>query len=302
MHTNTDKIAALKNRSIADDLSKQQNNSDKSLSLAGVAPKNVVQKVQHTGTNVKRTNEDQIPNHQSKEIFQPKSQDILRNDHQTESFKPLNHTKNTPSNPPPSPIQMSRWRAIGNGDYEYIDGLTKKEEKDLQSYKPKASYGQKKIGMIYDTEKMNEDDEHWFPDTTQTATTNNSAPAAASSGTTNSSATAAALGTPTSNPIQDALKQSGLTITYASPRLDAYVNGDTEIVKTIVEIIVRQGTNGTPQTMPVDGVPVKHHHITGGTAIAFHISNSTIHIAGYGTKSDSAIKGSGGYDWDTKPK
>jgi len=96
-----------------------------------------------------------------------------------------------------------------------------------------------------------------------------------------------------------------ITVSYETPELQSFMNGDNDIQGTISNIVSSGfgGKVGTPQKMAVGGKRVKHQHVTGRTAVAFYWSNqTTLCIAGYGIKSNSAPKGSGGYNWDTKPK
>lgn len=91
------------------------------------------------------------------------------------------------------------------------------------------------------------------------------------------------------------------TIIYHTDELKEFCETDDSIRGTINNL--RHHYHGTPQAMKIDGESVLHQHVTGRTALAFRKSGEdTIEIMAYGIKSDSTIKGSGGYTWDMKPK
>lgn len=91
------------------------------------------------------------------------------------------------------------------------------------------------------------------------------------------------------------------TIIYHTDTLKEYCEADSNIMGTINNL--SNHYHGTPQKMKIDGRSVLHQHVTGGTALAFcKNGNNTIEIMAYGIKSDSAPKGSGGYDWETEPE
>lgn len=91
------------------------------------------------------------------------------------------------------------------------------------------------------------------------------------------------------------------TIIYHTDELKAYCEADSDIMGTIDNL--RNHYHGTSQRMKIDGKSVLHQHVTGGTALAFcKNGEDTIEIMAHGIKNDSAIKGTGGYDWETRPK
>lgn len=93
----------------------------------------------------------------------------------------------------------------------------------------------------------------------------------------------------------------GYNIIYYTEKLREFCEADSDIMGTIDNL--RSHYHGTPQEMKIDGNSVLHQHVTGRTALAFFKRDeTTIVIMAYGIKSDSALKGSGGYQWDTKPK
>lgn len=95
--------------------------------------------------------------------------------------------------------------------------------------------------------------------------------------------------------------ESILAVTYHTDELKEFCETDDSIRGTINNL--RHHYHGTPQAMKIDGESVLHQHVTGRTALAFRKSGEdTIEIMAYGIKSDSTIKGSGGYTWDMKPK
>lgn len=95
--------------------------------------------------------------------------------------------------------------------------------------------------------------------------------------------------------------ESILAVTYHTDELKEFCETDDSIIGTINNL--RHHYHGTPQAMKIDGESVLHQHVTGRTALAFRKSGEdTIEIMAYGIKSDSTIKGSGGYTWDMKPK
>lgn len=94
---------------------------------------------------------------------------------------------------------------------------------------------------------------------------------------------------------------STYTIIYHTGELEAFCEEDSQIMGTIANL--RNHYHGTPQALKIDGESVLHQHVTDRTAIAFRkYDEDTIEIMAYGIKSDSTIKGSGGYTWDMKPK
>lgn len=96
-------------------------------------------------------------------------------------------------------------------------------------------------------------------------------------------------------------EESIYTIIYHTDTLKEYCEADSNIMGTINNL--SNHYHGTPQRMKIDGRSVLHQHVTGSTALAFcKNGNNTIEIMAYGIKSDSAPKGSGGYDWETEPE
>lgn len=93
---------------------------------------------------------------------------------------------------------------------------------------------------------------------------------------------------------------SDLEVDYNTQQLRRFCEASPEILGTIENL--RHHFHGTPKNYQIDGCKVLHQHVTGGTALAFcRIGDETLKIMAYGIKSDSAMKGTGGYDWYTKP-
>jgi hypothetical protein len=91
-------------------------------------------------------------------------------------------------------------------------------------------------------------------------------------------------------------------IEYENDNLEEFVKSSPDI-KRVIEDNIYGGARGTPQRQQIGGFWVCHHHIGNGNSIAFRWTKEGIlHISAYGTKKDSAKKGTGGYKWDVAPK
>lgn len=92
-----------------------------------------------------------------------------------------------------------------------------------------------------------------------------------------------------------------MDVDYHSAELQAFCESDENIMGTIGNLT--RHYHGTPQSYKIDGFKVLHQHVTGDTALAFRRSGqTTLKIMAYGVKRDKALKGTGGYDWETRPK
>lgn len=89
----------------------------------------------------------------------------------------------------------------------------------------------------------------------------------------------------------------GLIVVYSNDTLRKFFANNEEGKKKISNL---RGA-GTSHTKGSKG-KATHEHILGGNAVEFTITDKTITITAYGVKSDHAEKGSGGYDWNTRPK
>jgi hypothetical protein len=88
-----------------------------------------------------------------------------------------------------------------------------------------------------------------------------------------------------------------LNIEYGNPKIRRFVVDCPKVKGKVMEL-----RDGTGHRLGSDGMPGFHEHITGGDAIEFRWrGDKTIIITAYGTKSDSAPMGSGGYKWNSKP-
>lgn len=101
-------------------------------------------------------------------------------------------------------------------------------------------------------------------------------------------------------PIVEVVEPDKGVVEYHTDELKSFMETDSDIQGTIGNILA--GSSGTSQKYQIDGEKVFHKHVTGSDAIAYKWDGEKLVVMGWGVKSDSASKGTGGYEWSTKPK